>query len=178
MELRQVLDTHAPKATILIRLLVGAVFLSEGIQKFLYPALLAAGRFARIGIPAPQVMGPFVGTVETVCGALVLLGLLTRPAALLLAIDISVAIVSTKLPILLAHDLGPFHLARLPRYGFWSMASEARADWSMLMGSLFLLMVGAGAWSLDAALARVRPVPASAETPTCQTRRVGAVPPA
>ncbi len=154
MGVRDVFASTAPKATILIRLLVGAVFLSEGIQKFLYPALLGAGRFARIGIPAPEVMGAFVGTVEAVCGALVLLGLLTRPAALLLAIDISVAIVTTKIPILLGHDLGRFHLAKLARYGFWSMASEARTDWSMLTGSLFLLFVGAGAWSLDAALAR------------------------
>ncbi len=165
MQVRGLFATHAPKATILIRLLVGAVFLSEGIQKFLYPALLGAGRFTRIGIPAPGVMGPFVGTVETVCGALVLLGFLTRPAALLLAIDISVAIVTTKIPILLAHDLGPFHLAKLARYGFWSMASEARTDWSMLMGSLFLLIVGAGAWSLDAALAHSRPG-------VCDPRRV------
>ncbi len=154
MAARDVFTTHAPKATILIRFLVGAVFLSEGIQKFLYPAMLGAGRFARIGIPAPEAMGPFVGTVETVCGALVLLGFLTRPAALLLAIDISVAIVTTKIPILLAHDLGPFHLGKLARYGLWSMASEARTDWSMLLGSLFLLIVGAGAWSLDAVLAR------------------------
>lgn len=156
MVLRDVVATHAPKATILIRFLAGAVFLSEGIQKFLFPALLAAGRFARIGIPHPEVMGPFVGALETLGGALLLLGLLTRPAALVLAIDISVAIVTTKIPILLAHDLGPFHVARLARYGFWSMASEARADWSMLVSCLFLLVVGAGPWSLDAVLPRGR----------------------
>lgn len=156
MRVRDLFATHAPKATILIRLLIGAVFLSEGIQKFLYPAVLGAGRFAKIGIPAPELTGPFVGVVEIVAGSLVLLGLLTRPAAALLAIDISVAILSTKLPILLARDLGPFHLAKLDRYGFWSMAHEARTDWSMLLGSLFLLIVGAGAWSVDARLARRR----------------------
>jgi putative oxidoreductase len=37
--------------------LVGSVFLSEGIQKFLYPPELAAGRFTKIGIPAPETMG-------------------------------------------------------------------------------------------------------------------------
>ena len=144
--------TNAPAAVILIRLLVGAVFLEEGIQKFLFPELLGQGRFARIGIPLPQLTGPFVGAVEVVCGALLLLGLLTRLSALLLFIDISVAIVSTKVPILLGQDLWGFHLAKLARYGFWSMASEARTDFSMLLGSLFLLLVGAGPWSLDGLL--------------------------
>ena len=142
--------THAPAAVILIRILVGAVFLEEGIQKFLFPDLLGAGRFARIGIPEPQVMGLFVGAVEVVCGTLLLLGLLTRLAALLLFVDISVAILSTKVPILLGHDYWRFHVAKLARYGFWSMASEARTDFSMLLGSLFLLIVGAGRWSVDA----------------------------
>jgi putative oxidoreductase len=86
---------------VLIRLLVGAVFLSEGIQKFLFPAELGAGRFAKIGIPWPQVTGPFVGTLEIVAGTLILLGLLTRLAAFVLFINISVAILSTKIAILL-----------------------------------------------------------------------------
>ena len=79
--------TRAPTATILVRLLVGAVFLSEGVQKFLYPAELGPGRFAKIGLPAPapEVLAPFVGGVEVVAGTLVLIGLLTRPAALALA---------------------------------------------------------------------------------------------
>ncbi len=144
--------TNAPAAVILIRILVGAVFLEEGIQKFLFPELLGAGRFARIGILQPQLMAPFVGTVEVVCGALLLVGLLTRVAALLLFVDISVAILSTKIPILLGHDLWRFHLAKLARYGFWSMASEARTDFSMLTGALFLVIVGAGPWSLDGVL--------------------------
>ena len=164
---RDVLATDAPAATILVRCLVGAVFLVEGIQKFLYPVALGAGRFAKIGIPAPDVLGPFVGVVETVGGALLILVLLTRPAALALVIDIGVAIVSTKLPILLGHDLGPFHLATLDRYGFWSMAHEARTDWSMLLGALFLLVVGAGPWSIDARLA-----PPMASTMALPIRRV------
>src|SRR5438445_12200027 len=101
--LRRLFSTNAPAATVLVRLLTGSVFLSEGIQKFLYPAELAAGRFAKIGIPAPQIMGPFVGGCEVVCGALLIIGLLTRLAAIVLLIDISVAIVSTKVPVLLGH---------------------------------------------------------------------------
>lgn len=159
MQYRDVFITHAPRATILIRCLAGTVFLTEGVQKFLYPAALGAGRFARIGIPAPELMGPFVGLIETVGGTLLLLGLLTRPAALVLAINIGVAIISTKLPILLGHDAGPFHVAKLERYGFWSMAHEARADWSMLLGAIFLLIVGAGPWSVDTRLTARRTSP-------------------
>src|SRR5512140_3276605 len=126
MLLNAIQRTKAPPSTILIRILVGAVFLSEGIQKFLLPEELGVGRFLRIGIPAPAAMGPFVGVVEIVGSTLVLLGLFTRPAALLLLINISVAILSTKIPILLDHGFWTFSLPKLPRYGFWSMAHEAR----------------------------------------------------
>jgi putative oxidoreductase len=142
-------SSHAPAATALIRLLVGWVFLSEGIQKFLFPAALGAGRFAKIGIPWPEVMGPFVGSVEIVGGSLLLVGLLTRPAAFILLINISVAILSTKIPILLGHGYWLFSLPDLKSYGFWSMAHEARTDFSMFLGLLFLLIVGAGSWSAD-----------------------------
>src|SRR6185369_5483728 len=101
---RSLMSTTAPASVILIRLAVGCVFLSEGIQKFLFPNDLAAGRFLKIGIPAPEIMGPFVGVVEVVCGSLIILGLLTRLAAILLIIDMCVALVSTKLPILLGHS--------------------------------------------------------------------------
>lgn len=154
---RRSLQSHAGSAVILIRLIVGGVFLAEGIQKFLYPDELGPGRFAHIGIPAPQVMGPFVGVVEIICGALLLLGLLTRIAAIPLVINISVAILSTKTPMLLGHGFGPFALPKLARYGFWSMVHEARTDFSMLLGLIFLLIVGGGAASLDAFLARARP---------------------
>jgi putative oxidoreductase len=155
----RLLSTNAPAATGLVRILVGSVFLSEGIQKFLYPAELAAGRFAKIGIPAPQVMGPFVAGCETVCGALLIIGFLTRLAVVVLLIDISVAILSTKIPVLLGHGFWSLSLMKLPRYGFLSMMHEARTDFSMLLGSLFLLIVGAGKWSLDAALAPETPAP-------------------
>jgi uncharacterized membrane protein YphA (DoxX/SURF4 family) len=131
LTLKPMLASHASRATVLVRILIGSVFLSEGIQKFLYPHELGVGRFAQIGIPAPSVMAPFVGVVEIVCGALVLVGLATRAAAIPLIIDMGVAIASTKVPILLSK-------------GFWAMAHEARTDWSMLLGSLFLLIVGGG----------------------------------
>lgn len=143
-------QTQAHASTILIRLLVGLVFLPEGIQKLIFPEILGAGRFAKIGIPFPELMGPFVGVVETVCGALILLGLLTRLATLPLIVIMIVAIVSTKIPILLGHEFWIFSLPNFARYGFWSMAHEIRNDMSMLLGCLYLLIVGAGTWSLDA----------------------------
>lgn len=150
--LRRFMTTTAPASVIVIRIAVGAVFLSEGIQKFLFPNELGAGRFIKIGIPAPEVMGPFVSTVETVCGSLIILGLLTRLVAIPLIINMCVALISTKLPILLGHGFWRFSLTKLSSYGFWSMAHEARTDFAMLLGSIFLLIVGAGAWSLDARL--------------------------
>ncbi len=92
----------------LVRLLAGGVFLSEGIQKFLYPAELSAGRFAKIGVPAPQIMGPLVGVCEVPCGTLLIIGLLTRLVAIVHLIDISVAIISTKIPVLLGHGFWGF----------------------------------------------------------------------
>jgi uncharacterized membrane protein YphA (DoxX/SURF4 family) len=129
----------APAAALLIRLMVGWVFLSEGIQKFLFPEALGVGRFVKIGILAPHFFAPFVGVVEIICGALLMMGLLTRLAAIPLLIDITVAIITTKLPM-------------LAKSGFWAAMHEARADYCMWLGSLFLLIVGAGSLSLDARL--------------------------
>jgi uncharacterized membrane protein YphA (DoxX/SURF4 family) len=148
-----VLESRAPAATLLIRIMVGAVFLSEGIQKFLYPAAVGAGRFAKIGIPAPEVMGPLAGAIEIGCGALLLVGLVTRVAAIPLIGVMVVAIVSTKIPILLGEGFWGFEVRKLPEYGFWSMAHEARTDFAMLLGSTFLVLVGAGPRSIDHRLA-------------------------
>jgi putative oxidoreductase len=141
MRFSAVVQSRAPRATILVRFLVGWVFLSEGIQKFLFPAALGVGRFAKIGIPAPQFWAPFVGVVEVVCGALVIVGLLTRLAAFALLMDISVAILTTKIPM-------------LAKSGFWATMHESRTDICMWLGSLFLLIVGAGPWSADSHLSR------------------------
>jgi uncharacterized membrane protein YphA (DoxX/SURF4 family) len=155
--MRRLLITSAPPATVLIRLVVGAVFFFEGILKFLYPEELGAGRFAKIGVPSPEVMGPFVGGAEIVCGGLLIIGLLTRVGAVVLLIDITVAIVSTKIPILLGSGFWGFSLTKLPRYGFLTMIHEARTDLAMWFGLLFLLIVGAGRkWSLDEKLAAPR----------------------
>lgn len=152
--LTRVTDSDAPAAVVLIRLAVGWVFVSEGIQKFLYAASRGVGRFERIGIPSPEVMAPFVGAVEITCGALVVVGLLTRLASVPLVCTMIVALVSTKIPILLAHGFWGFSLRNVPAYGFWSMAHESRTDLTMLLGALFLAMVGGGRISLDCGIAR------------------------
>ena len=150
--MQRIIASKAPASVILIRLVVGGVFLSEGIQKFLFPNDLGVDRFAKIGIPSPEFTGPFVGGVEIVCGTLILVGLLTRLAAIPLIIDMLVAITTTKVPIVLGHGFWRFSVSKLPTYGFWAMAHEARVDFAMLLGSLFLLIAGAGAWSIDAHL--------------------------
>lgn len=148
--LHRVTDSTASPWTILIRLAVGlVVFFPEGIQKFIFPDILGAGRFAKIGIPFPEMMGPFVGVVELICGALIIAGLFTRLAAIPLIATMIVALIATKLPILLGHGFGPFSLPDFKRYGFWSAQHEARADLTMLLGCAYLFIVGSGRWSLD-----------------------------
>jgi putative oxidoreductase len=120
----------------LLRLMVGWVFLSEGIQKFLSSGALGAGRFAKLGIPAPQFTGPFVGVVEIVCGAMLILGLATMYAVVPLAIDIAVAIATTKWPM-------------FAKQGFWATMHEGRTDFCMLLGLIAIACLGAGSWSLD-----------------------------
>jgi putative oxidoreductase len=139
--MKKLLATSGPAAVIIIRLLVGTVFLSEGIQKFLFPADIGAGRFEKIGIPSPEIAAPLVACFEITCGTLVLIGLLTRLAAIPLIVVILTAIVTTKIPI-------------LKEQGIWKMAHEARTDLSMLLGLIFLLIVGAGSLSMDAWLSK------------------------
>lgn len=131
-----VLKTKDLNSIILIRILVGCVFLSEGIQKFLFAESVGAGRFEKIGLPFPEITASFVGSVEIICGMLVLLGLLTRIAVVPLICIMLTAIATTKIPILLES-------------GFWKMAHDSRTDFSMLLTSIFLLINGAGPLSLD-----------------------------
>ena len=121
---------------LLVRILVGWVFLSEGIQKLLFPAALGAGRFLKIGIPAPQFTGLFVGVVEIVCGTLLIVGLFTILAPVPLFIGIVVAIATTKVPMLF-------------KQGFWTAMHEARTDFCMSVGLIAIALLGTGALSLD-----------------------------
>lgn len=122
--------------TFLVRLMVGAVFLSEGIQKFLFPESVGSGRFEKIGLPSPEILGPFVGTTEIIAGTLLLLGLFTRLAAIPTLVIMLVAISVTKI------DIGL-------QQGIWEMLHASRTDWSMLIGSIFLIIKGGGWASVD-----------------------------
>jgi len=152
--LTRITSTTAPATTILIRFVVGAVFFAEGVQKFLYSDEVGSGRFARIPLPNPELTAGFVGTVEIVCGTLLILGLLTRLAASPLIVVMLTALVTTKLPILLGTEFLGFSLRKLPYYGVWGFMHESRTDLAMLFGSLFLAIVGAGKLSVDATLAK------------------------
>jgi putative oxidoreductase len=134
--LKRIIHTSNAKTVMLIRLMIGAVFLSEGLQKFLFPDTLGTGRFVRIGLPFPGFLGYFVGSFETVCGMLILAGFLTRLASIPTIIIMLVAISTTKVPI-------------LQQQGFWQMLHDSRTDWAMLLGSIFLLINGAGRYSAD-----------------------------
>lgn len=116
--------------------MVGAVFFSEGIQRFLFPAKRGAGRFEKIGLPEPEFLGAFVGTFEILCGSLVLIGLLTRLASIPLIVIMIIAFGATKAKV-------------LANGGFWNMMHGSRTDWSMPLGSTFLLIKGGGRWSAD-----------------------------
>lgn len=114
-------------AILLIRILVGSIFVSEGVQKFfIIPETRGLGRFLKIGIPWPNVMAPFVGTVEIVCGTLVLAGLATQLAPVPLVCILLVALYSTKLVGLSKSE----HL-------------EGRVDFSMLLCLILTVQTGA-----------------------------------
>ena len=130
------MSARAPAAVLLIRLAVGGVFLFEGIQKFMFPMEMGPGLFAKLGIPAPGLLAPLAGLIEVVCGALLIVGFLTRLASIPLIITMLIAIFSLG---------GRIYKAS----GFWAMAHETRTDFAMLLGCLFLLAVGAGPISID-----------------------------
>ena len=130
------MKTTAGKGAILIRLTVGLIFLSEGIQKYLFPNTLGPARFETIGFSHPEFWAYFVGAFEIICGFLILLGWLSRLASIPLLIIMITAFIKTKFPILVSQ-------------GIWSMAHEYRTDFAMTMCLIWLLIFGSGKWSVD-----------------------------
>jgi putative oxidoreductase len=130
--------TRGPASVVLIRLAVGLIFFTQGILKYTDPNM-GVVRFARIGFPHPSFTAHLVGAFEIVCGILVLLGLLTRAAAVPLLIVITTAIMTTKIPELFREN-----------QGLWYMISDARTDFAMFCSLVFLICVGGGAGSVDA----------------------------
>ena len=144
----------SPRSTILIRLMAGGVFFSEGILKFVY-VNQGIGRFTKIGIPAPGPTAHFVAVLEIVGGLLVMSGLLTRLIAVPFVIEMIMAILSTKIALYLGTSPLPLPPAP-PQIGMWAVLHEIRSDYAQIMSVLFLLVAGPGPWSLDAVLARAR----------------------
>jgi uncharacterized membrane protein YphA (DoxX/SURF4 family) len=140
----------APRATWLIRIMVGGVFLSEGILKFVYTNQ-GVGRFAKLGMPVPELTATFVGTLEIIGGLGLIFGLVTRGLAIAFIIEMIVAILSTKIALYLGTSPLPAP-ASPPKVGFWAVMHETRSDYAQLLTSLYLLVVGPGPLSLDALL--------------------------
>jgi uncharacterized membrane protein YphA (DoxX/SURF4 family) len=131
-----ILSSANDNRALLIRIIVGLIFLSEGLQKFLFPQLMGAGRFLDIGFSHPVTWAYFAGTFEIICGALVLFGLFSRVAAVPLLIVMMTAFIKTKWPMML-------HI------GFWSMIHENNTDFALTLLLIYLLVFGSGSWSLD-----------------------------
>lgn len=153
--LSQITATTAPGSVILIRFYVGAIFLFEGIQKFLYPDQLGTGRFDKAGLPAPDVLALLDAVFEIGCGVLILAGLLTRFAVIPMIVNMAGALLVTKLPILWG-EAALF----TGKSGWWDFVHQSRTDLAMLCGTVFLLIVGAGIWSVDT---RLRVPPSTAQ---------------
>jgi putative oxidoreductase len=126
---------------LLIRIIVGIIFLTEGILKFVYAGELGVGRFAHIGLPMPHLLAPFVAGVEVAAGAALILNAYPGAAAVLLLCVIVTAIVTTKIPILLGHGFGPFSVPKnIAHTGFLGFIHEARADLAMLFSLIAILL--------------------------------------
>jgi putative oxidoreductase len=132
---QKILQINQIPGYLLIRFILGYVFLVAGLQKFIFPDDMGPGRFVEMGFPAPEFTAYFVGFFEVLGGFLILIGLTSRLAAIPLAIIMLVAIATTKIPQL--------------SDGFWTFAHAARLDISMLLTSIFVIYNGSGRHSLD-----------------------------
>ena len=144
--------TGGPAATLLLRLMAGGVFLSEGILKFVY-ANQGVGRFTKLGFPWPAMTATFVGGLEIIGGLLLITGLMTRLIAIPFIVEMIVAILSTKIALYLGTSPLPLPPAP-PKIGFWAVMHETRSDYAQLLTVAFLMLAGSGRWSLDALLSR------------------------
>jgi putative oxidoreductase len=135
----KILTTINDNRSILIRLIVGLIFLSEGIQKYLFPEIVGTGRFIKIGFSHPEFLAYFTATFEIICGVLILIGFFTRLASIPLLIIMITAFITTKWPI-------------LTDKGFWTMAHDYRTDFAMTLLLIYLIIYGSGKMSIDSGI--------------------------
>ena len=132
----QILNTDIDKKTIFLRLIAGLIFISEGIQKYLYLEVVGPAFFNEIGFRHAFFWAYFTGAFEILCGILILSGLLTRLASIPLLIIMITAFITTKFPLLTTK-------------GFWTFAHEYRTDFSLTVLLILLIIYGGGKWSVD-----------------------------
>ena len=159
----------APRSTVLIRVMAGAVFFWEGILKFVYTNQ-GVGRFTKLGIPFPGPTAHFIAILEIVGGLLLIAGFLTRVIAVPFVAEMIVAILSTKISLFLGTSPLPLPPAP-PQVGAWAVLHEIRSDYAQIMSVMFLMIAGPGPWSVDAILARARKRRATARLAVCPSER-------
>ena len=146
--------TSGPRSTLLIRLMAGGVFFSEGLLKFAY-VNQGVGRFTKLGMPMPGVLAPAIAILEIVGGLLLMSGLGTRLISVPFIAEMVVAILSTK--IALYFGTSPLPKPAAPPFsGWWAVLHESRSDYAQLLCCIYLLISGPGPWSLDALVRRWR----------------------
>lgn len=147
-----VFETETSASTTLIRCVSGIIAAIGGVQTFLFPQMRSDSRFAEIGFPAPRTIATCAGIVWIEVGVLIVLGVVIRNAVLALVIAFIVTITSTKIPVLFTYGYWLFTPEGSSYNALWGFLSAWRTDFAMLLGSVYVLIVGAGAWSLDASL--------------------------
>jgi putative oxidoreductase len=129
-----ILPQRLNAALAILRLVVGAVFIAHGAQKlFVFGLAGVVGAFGQMGVPLPGVTGPAIAFLEFFGGIALVLGLLTQPVALLIAVDMLGAIALVKI-----------NKGLIGGYEF---------ELLLLASALVLALAGAGEYSLDRVLA-------------------------
>lgn len=128
-------------ALLVLRVVIGAVFIAHGAQKlFFYGFAGTSGSFAQMGVPLPDLAGPLVGLIEFVGGIALVLGIATRIAAVLLAIDMIVAVFLVHLP-----------------FGIFAADGGYELPLALIGGAVAVILAGAGRYSLDAVVVTRKP---------------------